>query len=91
MKQLRLNVLNDEVNEVTKQYANGMLTIIEFCDFMVNMRVRIGEDVALAGLTDPNTGLPFPTVAETDAFIAEFKRTSTQNNVPEFITNACGL
>ena len=71
MKQNQLDDLNAELVQAIAQYTNGMITIVEFLGFAINMRRRIGDDVELAGLLDPNTGMQFPTVAETDAFMAQ--------------------
>lgn len=82
MKQNQLDDLNAELVQAIAQYTNGMITIVEFLGFAINMRRRIGDDVALAGLTDPNTGMPFPTVKETDDFMAHFYNLVEPHNKP---------
>lgn len=72
MKQQQLDNLNAELLQAIAQYTSGMITIVEFTGFTTNLRRRMGDDVELAGLTDPNTGMKFPTVAETDAFMRQF-------------------
>ena len=70
MNQEQLNVLNRDVENIVQQYAGGLVTIIEMCDFFMHTRIRIGSDTELAGLLCPITGLRFPTKEETDAFMA---------------------
>lgn len=72
MKQNQLDNLNAELLQAIEQYTNGMITIVEFTGFTTNLRRRMGDDVELAGLIDPNTGMQFPTVKETDDFMAQF-------------------
>ena len=72
MQQNQLDDLNAELLQAIAQYTSGMITIVEFVSFTTNMRRRIGDDTELAGLIDPNTGMQFPTVAETDAFMRQF-------------------
>ena len=72
MKQQQLDNLNAELLQAIAQYTSGMITIVEFIGFTTNMRRRIGDDIELAGLTDPNTGMKFPTVEETETFMRQF-------------------
>ena len=72
MKQQQLDNLNAELLQAIAQYTSGMITIVEFIGFTTNMRRRIGDDTELAGLIDPNTGMQFPTVEETEAFMRQF-------------------
>jgi hypothetical protein len=64
MDQKKLDMLNKEVLEAIQQYVSGMLGITEFCDFMAFIRTRVGPDVKLCGLLDPNTGLRYPSMQE---------------------------
>ena len=67
LTQAEFNTIGKEITAVIEQLKSGMITVTEFLDFMT--RIKIPPD-ATAGLICPFTGLAYPTVAETDAFMA---------------------
>lgn len=69
MNQEKLNTLNTEVMDSIQQYVSGLMTISELCDFMANVKIRMGAVSGLSNLLDPNTGLRYPTMQDTDAAV----------------------
>ena len=69
--QAGLNEANAEILLIVKQYTSGMISITEFVSEISFHANRVGN-INLSGLTDPNTGLQYPTEAETAAFMSRF-------------------
>lgn len=72
MKQNELDVIGVELGAVTAQLLNGTITLTEFVDAVARFKPQTDVPDCTAGLVCPFTGLRYPTVAETDAFMAEF-------------------
>lgn len=71
--QENLNRVHAHVAEVQEQYAQGLITIHEFFNSMLGMYNAV-NDIELAGLVDPATGLTYPTQSELDAIDATIER-----------------
>jgi len=69
--QAELNEPNAEVVQLVHQYTSGMLSIVEFIEAVSYQKTRVAN-INLSGLTDPNTGLHYPTAEEVAAFMAKF-------------------
>lgn len=76
MSQEELNVVHAELVEVHHQYTEGLVTLTEYLNKVVDMRLHIGLRTNLCGLIDPGTGLQYPTQEELRAVDAEDWRTT---------------
>ena len=70
MNQANLDYIGQEITAVTEQLVMGLITVTEFVDTIASFKRVTDVPDCTAGLLCPFTGLRYPTVAESDAFIA---------------------
>lgn len=64
MTQEELNQVHAAITAVHDQYKNGLITIIEYLNKVVDIRIKIGLRTNICGLLDLATGLQYPTEEE---------------------------
>lgn len=68
--QAKLDYIGEEITAVVEQLGMGLITLTEFVDTIASFKRITDVPDGTAGLLCPFTGLRYPTVAESDAFIA---------------------
>lgn len=64
MTQDEFDRVHTELVALSEQYAQGLVTIIEYLNKVVDMRMRIGLRTNICGLIDPASGIRLPSEEE---------------------------
>lgn len=62
MTQEKLDILHQLVREIVQLWADGHITDLEFVGHVSDAMLALPDELAVAGLLDPNTGLRYPTL-----------------------------